>query len=137
MNTVNCNPKPKSAITNTSESNKDHFFLMRQGNVYRQPPYNIIKTEKEISIQVFAAGYDKDDLYIYTEQSTLWIQGKNVESANTPAKGKISFKLGNFKLGFQIENKYNLSKPSVVLKNGILDIRFPLNENFSRRIEIQ
>lgn len=137
MNTVNCNPKPTSPIARSTEEKQDHFILMRHGNVYRQPPYNISQTEESQIIQVFAAGYDKNDLDIYTEKSTLWIQGKNVESLNNTSKGNITFKLGNFKLGFQIENKYDLSKPTVVLKNGILDIRFPLSENFSRRIEIQ
>lgn len=95
------------------------------------------KDRKYCVFEVALAGYKKDDLTVYIENSQLIIESNEKEKEETdyPKRKYIKHNITSkpFKLYFILGNQLDEENPEVTFENGILKIVFEIN-NKNRKL---
>lgn len=97
------------------------------------PPYNIYALKNgSARVEVALAGYTVDDLEISVEDSKLRLKNKDksTESNKDEESKKVyqGIRSSNFSVTFPFEPRFELSKATAAMKNGMLIIDVPLSE---------
>jgi len=96
----------------------------------KQPhPLNIFYTDDSLHFEVACTGLTKDDVKVDIEDDVLKNSNKKPEE-ETFHPGTIHRGLSkrSFDLGYKISAKYDLSKASAKLENGLLEIEIPISD---------
>jgi HSP20 family protein len=96
----------------------------------KQPhPLNIFYTDNSLHFEVACTGLSKDDVKVDIEDDVLKISYKKTMHDESPL-GIIHTGLSkrSFDLGYKISAKYDLSKASAKLENGLLEIEIPISD---------
>ena len=96
----------------------------------KQPhPLNIFYTDDSLHFEVACTGLTKDDVKVDIEDDVLKISYKKTMHDES-LLGIIHTGLSkrSFDLGYKISAKYDLSKASAKLENGLLEIEIPISD---------
>jgi HSP20 family protein len=96
----------------------------------KQPhPLNIFYTDDSLHFEVACTGLTKDDVKVDIEEDILKISYKKSEEEKFhPGTIHRGLSKRSFDLGYKISAKYDLSKASAKLENGLLEIEIPISD---------
>lgn len=106
----------------------------RNGNF---PPYNIYHDENNIVLEFAVAGFDLNDLDVYTQDKTLIVKGEKAKEEKEEQNGKYTHKgiaTRNFEHRFTIGDNIEIEKADY--HNGILTVTMKSIEPTRNRIPI-
>lgn len=106
----------------------------------RTPHIDVIDRDKEVLIHVEIPGVDKKDIEVSTSNNTLNIKGSVKREAKEQRKNYFRCEIaqGNFSRSLSLPAGIDKSKINASLKDGILEITLPKEEEAQRRtVEIK
>jgi len=119
----------------TEQRKKEHFVRMmnykfQQKQDFKRPKYNvplnIIETEEEFEIHVFATGFSKEDIKISVIDDVLYIKGKKeIDEGNAPKFTRQEFPIKNFERTLSLNGSADAENITASSENGILVIKLP------------
>lgn len=106
------------------------------------PPVNIIENEDNYLLEVFAAGFAKNDFKVEVHEGTLTIATDVKETNQEKNYTRKEFGIQNFRRSFKLmEKEIDAEKISAQYENGVLRLTLPKREEAkpkpARMIEIK
>jgi len=118
-----------------AQNRKDHFvrfmnYKLQQKQDFKRPKYNvplnIIETEEEFEIHVFATGFSREDIKITVTDDILYIKGKKeIDEENAPNFSRQEFPIKNFERTLSLNGSADAENITASSENGILVIKLP------------
>ncbi len=118
-----------------AQNRKDHFvrfmnYKLQQKQDFKRPKYNvplnIIETEEEFEIHVFATGFSREDIKITVTDDILYIKGKKeIDEENAPNFSRQEFPIKNFERTLSLNRSADAENITASSENGILIIKLP------------
>ena len=107
---------------------KKHWRNKFLARVY--PPVNVEEYDDHYEIDLFAAGYTKEEFNVSVKDDTLIISVKKEDAeGNTETYfGRSTFKPGNFERQFILNEKINKEGINAKYEEGVLKVTLPKNE---------
>ncbi len=104
------------------------------GNVKPGHPVDIFENEKGLHIEVAATGLEKKDIKLEIEKDILRISYAKDESADCCEINDCNYihrgiAKRSFNLAYKVSSKFDLATASAEMKNGLLKISIPYNED--------
>jgi len=119
----------------TAQHKKEHFvrmmnYKLQQKQDFKRPKYNvplnIIETENEFEIHVFATGFSREDIKITVTDDVLYIKGtKEIDEENAPKFSRQEFPIKNFERTLSLNGSADAENITASSENGILIIKLP------------
>jgi HSP20 family protein len=96
------------------------------------PPVNIEELNDQYVLSVYAAGYEKSDFQVKTQDDLLIIAVEKFDTESHPFMGwgHFGFKPGNFRKEFEMNDKINREAISARYEEGILTVTLPKREGY-------
>jgi len=97
---------------------------------YRRPKYNVplnvLEKEGAFEVQIFATGFDKENIEINVVNDTLIIKGKKeLKPEDEPQFHIQEFPVRNFERQLSLNGKVEVKEITAQHENGVLKIRLP------------
>ena len=95
-----------------------------------EPRVNIKDQSDAFVVEASIAGYDKDEINLEIEDSTLTLSGSKKEDNNTEGDGyrKREFFCSSFERSFNLSEEIERERISAEFKNGVLTVNLPKKE---------
>ena len=105
----------------------DEFNSRSMNNV---PPANFYESDKDIRIEIAAAGLEKEDFNINIEKNLLTVSSEKEEVTSEAGNCyRNEFSFNQFSRSFRLSKSLNTDKISANYKNGVLNITIPKKED--------
>ena len=101
------------------------------------PPVNVAELDDRYEVNIYAAGYAKEDFEVKLKDNTLVLRAKKESEA---PKGNGQFQPSSFERRFELNEKINKELIVAEYENGVLQITLPKLtefETFQQEIEIK
>jgi HSP20 family molecular chaperone IbpA len=129
--------QPKQSRQSTQALKESPYYFISEGRVLHRLPMNSKLNEGGLVLEFCVAGYEKSQLQVDVQDQSIWIEGKALDNREDPSKMRKGFNSGNFRFGYQIDQKYDLRKMEVSLRNGILTVEVKKRPDWVRSIEVK
>lgn len=115
----------------------DNTFGTLTNTVSRVHPVDIYETEETLSIEVACVGLTKDDVDVTLEDACVHISYNKQTNTDTRKTLYRGIKRSSFNLGYKISAKYDVTKATAKLENGLLVVTIPVAKNKIKKLSIQ
>lgn len=107
-----------------------HPFLKEYYRPKYNVPINIIESDNDFEVHVFASGFAKEDIKISIANDVLLISGsKNLPEDFKPNFSRQEFPVKNFERSLALNNKVDANLIAAKHENGVLIITLPKSED--------
>ena len=93
------------------------------------PPVNVNELDDNYEVQLFAAGYEKEDFKINLKDNLLVVSVEKFEKEDWN-RGFMNFQPGNFERQFELNDKIDKDTITAKYENGVLTLTLPKLEGF-------
>lgn len=123
--------------SNLDYSLMDNFIF--NNNQFHRPLSNIKDKQDEISIELIAPGYNKNEIEITIDNNILLVKGKKDKTTEIEKENIVLNEFYNteFQRSFKINTEINIDSVKSKLENGILNISIPKAKKIENKKLIQ
>lgn len=106
------------------------FWEGMRGGFVRRPKYNvplnIAETDTQYEVQVYAVGFDKENIKITVEDDVLWIRGKReIDKENPPRFRRQEFPVKHFERVVSLHGQIDTTQIAAKQEGSVLIITLP------------
>ena len=112
----------------------------RFGANWGYPPVNVEELDDKYEIQVYAAGYQKNDFSLSLQDKILVVSARKAETEEEEGKSwrRKEYTPGRFERHFELNSKIDVEAISAKYENGVLTVTLPKLSGFeTKRQEIE
>ena len=89
-------------------------------------PVNIAETDTAYHVQVYATGFDKENISLSVSANQLFISGtRSIDESNAPQFTRQEFPIKSFERVLELNDKIDAAGISAKQENGVLHITLP------------
>ncbi len=116
----------------TSEKAREFYKARMQGGAFRRPkfnvPVNVINTADHFEVNVYAVGFEKENIKISVQNDILHISGtRSVDESTLPDFSQQEFPIKIFERVLGLNGQVDIDAISAKQEDGILKITLPKN----------
>jgi HSP20 family protein len=112
------------------------MFLLRESDISWTPAVDIYETENRWLLFVELPGVSSDDIDVTVYPESVLIKGIKTPPAKALSAEKIEIYTGYFHREIRIPGKISIAEVTASLKNGILSMILPAEEQTNIRIPV-